>query len=264
MSIESGEDFAGVAAAGRVAARTLALMLEAVRPGVTPFELNRLGAEEIRRSGARSAPMISVDFPAETCISVNAAVAHGIPTRQPLGPRDLVNIDVSVELDGYFADTGASVPVDREHEALARLCATGRSALGRALGRVRSGGRLSDLGRAAERVAVDAGYDVLRDLCGHGLGRALHEEPGSILGYYDPRDRRRMSDGLVLAIEPFVSTGARGVRTAEDGWTLLTEDGGLAVQFEHTVVVTERGALVMTAERPFLAGSGPAFPELAA
>src|SRR5690606_4676772 len=233
-------------------------------PGYTPCELSRLGAKESRRSGPRSAPLVSVDYPAETCISVNEAVAHGIPTREPLGPSDLVNIDVSVELDGYFADTGASVPVDRGHDALARLCAMGRAALGRSLGKVRTGGRLNEIGRAAERVALDAGYDVLRDLCGHGLGRALHEEPGSVLGYYDPWDRRRMSDGLVLAIEPFVSTGARRVRTAADGWTLLTEDGGVAVQFEHTVVVTSRGALVMTAERPFLAGSDPAFAELAA
>ena len=154
--------------------------------------------------------------------------------------------------DGYFADTGASRPVGRTPRALARLCRTGRKVLDASLGEIRSGASMNRIGWAAEQTARAAGYEIVRDLCGHGVGRSLHEEPREIPGYFDPGDRRRLVEGAVLAIEPFVSTGARHVKVRADGWTLETDDGGLAVQFEHTVVVTGTGALVVTAERPFL------------
>lgn len=252
MSIGSASDLDGLVAAGQVAARTLRLMVDAVATGVTPEQLNELGAAEMRRAGARSAPMLSVGFPAETCISVNDAIAHGVPSGTPLADGDLVNIDVSVELDGFFADTGASVPVSAGNAALDDLCATGRRALYRALAAVRSDAPMNGVGRAAEATARAAGYEIVRDLCGHGVGRALHEAPSEIPAWFRPRDRRTFRDGMVLAIEPFVSTGARHVRAGSDGWTLHTEDGGLAVQYEHTVVVTARGALVVTAPRPHL------------
>jgi methionyl aminopeptidase len=256
MSVGSAHDFDGMCAAGAVAARVLDAMLRAVEPGVTPVELNRIGAAEMRDAGARSAPMLSVGFPAETCISVNHAIAHGIPHDEPLEATDLVNIDVSLELDGFFADTGASMPVRPGEAELDRLCATGRLALDRALAEARPGALMNRIGWAAEGTARAAGYEIVRDLCGHGVGRSLHEEPREIPGYYDPRDRRRLHEGMVLAIEPFVSTGARHVSTLPDGWTLVTEDGGLAVQFEHTVIVTGAGSLVVTAEQPFLAPAG--------
>jgi methionyl aminopeptidase len=258
MSVGSEDDLDGICVAGAAAARVLRVMLDAVESGVTPVELNHIGAIEMRGLGARSAPMLSVGFPAETCISVNEAIAHGIPGESPLGDGDLVNIDVSLELDGYFADTGASIPVQPGNPELDRLCAAGRRALERALGEVRPGALFNRIGWAAEETARASGYEIVRDLCGHGVGRSLHEEPREIPGYYDPRDRRRFREGSVLAIEPFVSTGARHVRALEDGWTLVTDDGGLAVQFEHTVVVTPAGALVVTARRPFLIPSGGA------
>lgn len=252
MSIGSATELDGLAAAGAVAAHVLDLMLGAVEVGVSPVDLNRIGAAEMRSLGARSAPMLSVGFPAETCISVNDAIAHGVPGRDELATGDLVNIDVSVELDGYFADTGASRPVAPGGSSVDRLCDTGRLALQAALSEVRSGARLNRLGWAAERTALDAGYEIVRDLCGHGVGRALHEEPTEVPGFFDPGDRRCLEEGTVLAVEPFVSTGARHVRVRRDGWTLETEDGGLAVQFEHTVVVTGDGPLVVTAARPYL------------
>lgn len=252
MSIGSATELDGLAAAGAVASHVLDLMLGAVEVGVSPVDLNRIGAAEIRSLGARSAPMLSVGFPAETCISVNDAIAHGVPGRDPLLVGDLVNIDVSVELDGYYADTGASRPVASGTGAVDRLCDTGRLALQASLAEVRSGARLNRLGWAAEQTARDAGYQIVRDLCGHGVGRALHEAPTEVPGFFDPADRRRLDEGTVLAIEPFVSTGARHVRVRRDGWTLETEDGGLAVQFEHTVVVTGDGPLVVTAARPYL------------
>lgn len=252
MSVGSAQELEGLERAGAAAARVLGLMLKAVEPGITPVELNRLGAAEMRRLGARSAPMLAVGFPSETCISVNEAVAHGIPGDVPLAPCDLVNIDVSVELDGFFADMGASravTPGDGRHEPLLE---TGRRALTAALEQVRAGALLNRIGWGAERTARRAGFQIIRDLCGHGVGRALHEAPAEVPGFYRPGDRRRLREGTVLAIEPFVSTGARHVRVREDGWTLETDDGGVAVQFEHTVVVMEAGAWIVTAERPFL------------
>jgi methionyl aminopeptidase len=251
MSIADQHELEALVAAGRVAWRALSAMVEAVRPGITTAELNEIGAHEIARAGARAAPILDAGFPAECCISVNDAIAHGVPGPYALRREDLVNLDVSVELDGFYADNGASVAVDPDDPRLARLCDVGRRTLANALGVVRDGALLNEIGRAAERTARASGYEVIRDLCGHGVGRSLHEEPKEVCSFYVPADRRRLSEGQVLAIEPFVSTGARGVRRASDGWTLTTEDGGLAVQYEHTVVVTRDGALVVTADEPY-------------
>lgn len=252
MSIEHPHELAGLTAAGGLAARTRDALLEAARPGVTPRELDALGADLIRRAGGRPAPALQVGFPAATCISVNEVVAHGVPDDRPLADGDLVNVDVSVELDGFWADTGASAPVGACDPEVEALCATGRAALEAALSAVRTGGRLNALGRAAEAVARAAGRQTLRDLCGHGVGRALWEEPSDVHGYHEPRDHRRLRDGWVIAVEPFVTTGARRTRRAPDGWGLMCDDGGRAVQFEHTVVVTRRGAWVVTAAEPHM------------
>jgi methionyl aminopeptidase len=252
MSVGTPEELDGLITAGRAAARVLERMRVAVRPGVTTAALDALGARLLEDLGARSAPILDAGFPAATCISVNDCVAHGIPGPDVLREGDLVNIDVSLELDGFYADTGASFPVGAATSLSARLCSAGRQALTQALAAIRTGGRLNRIGAAAERTARAHGFRVIRDLCGHGLGRALREEPGDLFGWYDPQDRRRLSPGLVLAVEPFVSSGAEYTRVDADGWSLRTEDGALAVQFEHTVVVTDRGALVLTAPDPFL------------
>lgn len=257
MSVGSRYEMEALAAAGRAAARALSAMLSAVEPGVTPLALDAIGAASLRASGARSAPMLTVGFPNATCISVNEAVAHGVPDARPLRDGDLVNMDVSVELDGFFADTGASVPVGDAPASLHRLCDAGRQALSRALDQVRPGAFLSHVGRAAERVARASGYRIIRDLYGHGVGRALWEDPTEIPSWFDPRDQRRLEEGMVLAIEPFLCSGAGQVEVDPDGWTLRTVDGSLAVQNEHTVVVTDAGAVVVTAEAPLLhAGLG--------
>ena len=261
MSIDSHADLEGLAAAGHVAAATLQRMLAAVEPGVTTAELDDLGSATLRALGARSAPMLAVGFPGATCVSVDEEIAHGVPGSRALRAGGLVNVDVSVELDGFWADCGASAVVPgggaAEAERLGRLCDAGREALSAALAAVRSDALLNRIGLAVERVARDRGYAVIRDLCGHGVGRALHEEPGDVYGFYDPSDRRRMRDGMVLAVEPFLSTGSAHVRVREDGWTLATADGGPAVQFEHTIVVTDGGALVVTAPEPYLVEHRP-------
>ncbi|MEK9506990.1 type I methionyl aminopeptidase [Gemmatimonadota bacterium Y43] len=252
MSIESHDDLVGLAAAGALAGRVREALLEAAVPGITPRELDARGAKMIERAGGRPAPPLQAGFPAATCISVNEVIAHGVPDDRALRSGDLLNVDVSVELAGYWADTGASITVGAADPDRDALCATGRRALDAALGAVRAGGRLNALGRAAEAVARADGRETLRDLCGHGVGRALWEEPSEVVGYHDPRDRRRLHEGLVLAVEPFVTTGARHTAVDDDGWGLRCDDGGLAVQYEHTFVVTAKGAWVVTAPRPFL------------
>lgn len=252
MSIGNHDEYMGISAAGRLAGRTRDALLARSIAGVTPRELDAVGAELIRRAGGRPAPPLQAGFPAAICISVNEVVAHGVPDDRPLEPGDLVNVDVSVELNGYWADTGASLPVGSVGPDAMALCATGQAALQAALGAVRSGGRLNALGRAAESVAHAAGRETLRDLCGHGVGGALWEEPADVHGYHEPRDRRRLKRGQVVAMEPFVTTGARQTHLASDGWGLVCDDGGRAVQYEHTFVVTDRGALVVTADCPFV------------
>lgn len=256
MSIESLEDLKGVGAAGFAAWAVLTHMLEAVKPGISTAELDRLGACKMREMGARPAPMLAVGFPCATCISLDDEIAHGVPGSRTVQADSLINIDVSVELGGYFADTGASMSVGRSKRHR-RLCDAGRRALDNALAEVRPGALLNRIGLAAENTARQHGYEVIRDLSGHGTGRSLWEEPKEICCYYNPRDQRRMKEGMVLAIEPFLSTGSRHVRLRQDGWTLATEDGGLAVQYEHTVVVTRQGALVVTAAKPYLVPSRP-------
>lgn len=242
----SVSDYDALRAAGAVAAEVLAVMRSAAIAGVRPTELDALGESVMHAHGARSAPRTAVNFPAATCISVNSAIAHGIPTTVPLRDGDLVNIDVSLELDGYWADMGASMAIGTPSPAVARLLAAGQEALAAALAEVRHGARLNRIGRAAEAVASRHGYTVIEDLCGHGVGRSLHEEPLEVYSHFVPDDRRRMRRGQVLAIEPFLAEGARHVCTGPDGWTLTTENGGLGVQFEHTVIVWDEGAEIVT------------------
>ncbi|HSR52822.1 MAG TPA: type I methionyl aminopeptidase [Acidobacteriota bacterium] len=252
MSITSLAELRGMEAAGHAAWAVLSHMLDHVRAGVSTAELDRIGASKMKELGARSAPQLAVGFPSSTCISVDDEIAHGVPGSRKLREDSLVNIDVSVELGGFYADTGASISLDEANPVHNTLCRAGREALNRALAEIKPGALLNRIGRAAEGVARKHGFQVIRDLSGHGTGRALWEEPREICCYYNPRDCRRMKAGMVMAVEPFVSTGARHVRLRDDGWTLATEDGGLAVQYEHTVVVSDHGPLVVTAPKPYL------------
>lgn len=245
--MEDDDDLAGVSRTARVVAAARDTMLAAVRPGITTGELDAIGRDVLRAAGARSAPRLAYGFPGWTCISVNDEAAHGVPSlTRHLREGDLVNIDVSAELDGFWADTGASAPVGTVAPERARLLEATRLAQSDAMAVARAGRPVRHLGRAVERRARRCGFGVVADLCGHGVGRHIHEEP-SVPSVEDRRDRTLLWEGLVVAIEPFLSTGATTVVEGSDGWTLRTPDGSVTAQFEHTVVVTHGEPLVLTA-----------------
>lgn len=246
MTLETNEQLEKLRAVGRVVAEARRRMAAALQPGMTTQELDRVGRACLEAHGARSAPEITYGFPAATCISVNDQAAHGIPSSQVIADGDLVNIDISAELDGYYADTGASFPVGDVDRRGLELCRFGQRALAAALGQVRSGAEFHRLGRAVGKVARGGGFTVIADLGGHGLGASLHETP-EFIPFSRSRDRRRFRKGLVVAIEPFLSEGATGVWEDTDGWTLRTRGGHRAVQYEHTVVVTDGKPIVLTA-----------------
>jgi methionyl aminopeptidase len=244
MTVDKDEDLAGLQLAGQVVAEARDAMLAAAAPGVTTADLDAVGREVLARHGARPAPP-TVGFPAATCVSVNDEAAHGIPSARVLRAGDLVNVDVSAELHGYWADTGASTSVGVVAPVARRLLDATRLANRDGLAAARAGEPLRHIGRAVQRRARRNGFTVIENLNGHGTGRNLWEQP-SVPSYEDPRDRTRLWEGLVLAIEPFLSTGGRWAEEADDGWTLTTP-GHLTAQFEHTVVVTTGRPLVLTA-----------------
>ena len=246
MTIGSEDELEKLRAAGRLVARTLKAMGEALEPGVTTAQLDALGRAMLERDGARSAPELTYGFPGATCISVGPDVAHGVPGERRIEAGDLINIDVSAELDGFFADTGASFAVPPVAPRVERLCRDGRRALWSGIRAVRPGAPLNACGRAIEGFARRNGYTLVRNLASHGVGSALHEDPTEIPTWDEPRDRRRITEGLVFTLEPFLSLGADWVEEAADGWTLRPPGGQPTVQYEHTLVATRRGPVVLT------------------
>lgn len=247
MTIDSESDLNGLMRIGQIVGETVLLMAEALRPGISTKELDEIGAAYLKKRGARSAPILTYKYPGTTCISINDEAAHGIPGERVVKAGDLVNIDVSAELDGYFADTGASFPVPPISPEAEFLCHCTRLALDAALDVVSDGQRMNVIGRAVESVAHKSGLHIIRDLGGHGVGRALHEDPRNVPNYYTNRAKTRLTDGMVMTIEPFLTFGSGRIFTARDGWTLKTSDGQLAAQYEHTVVITHGKPILVTA-----------------
>jgi methionyl aminopeptidase len=246
MTIGSEDDLDRLKAIGRIVAETLKAMGEALEPGITTRELDDLGRRLLEAEGARSAPELTYGFPGATCISVGPDVAHGIPGERRITAGDLVNIDVSAEKDGVFADTGASFAVPPIASKVERLCRDGRRALWTGIRAVRPGGDLNAPGRQIEAFARKNGYSLVRNLASHGVGGALHEEPKEIATWADRSDRRRIHDGLVFTLEPFLSLGGDWVDEVGDGWTLRPTGGQPTVQYEHTLVATRNGPIVVT------------------
>lgn len=246
MTIENQDDIEGLRRIGRIVAHVLEEMLNAARPGMTTLELDELGERLLAHHGARSAPRITYDFPGATCISVNEQAAHGIPGDRVLREGDVVNVDVSAELDGYFADTGGTTVLPPSTATKTRLCHAARTALSNAMAVARAGRPLNGIGAAIERTAKLYGFRVIKNLASHGVGRALHEEPKQIAGYHDPADRRILREGMVITIEPFISTKSRFVTETDDGWTLVGANGNLSAQFEHTLIITRAAPVIVT------------------
>lgn len=246
MSIDSQADYLGLMRIGRIVGMALKIMREALRAGMTTAELDQIGAEFLQREGARSAPILAYKFPGWTCISINDEAAHGIPGNRVIQPGDLVNIDVSAELGGYYADTGASIPVPPISIEVQRLCDRTQLALQRAIEAARAGVKINAIGKAVESEAQRSGYRIIRELGGHGVGRGIHESP-SVHNYYTGKDRQKLTDGLVITLEPFFTPGNGKIYTAPDGWTLRTEDRKLSAQFEHTVIITKDRPILVTA-----------------
>jgi len=246
MTIGSEEELEALKAAGRVVARTLKAMGEALEPGITTKELDDLGRKLLDEAGARSAPELTYKFPGATCISVGPDVAHGIPGERRIEAGDLVNIDVSAELNGTFADTGASFAVPPTTAKVEQLCRDGRRAMWAGIRSVKAGGELGAIGRSIEAFARKNGYSLVKNLASHGVGHSLHEEPTQIATWEDRSERRRIAEGLVFTIEPFLSLGADWVDETGDGWTLRPRGRQPTVQYEHTLVATRRGPVVVT------------------
>lgn len=245
MTIEHAQDLEGLRRAGALVARVLGTMQASAAAGMTLRELDRIGADLLRAAGARAAPALTYGFPGTTCISVNRVVAHGIPDDRVLRVGDLVNVDVSAELDGYFADTGASFVIGTPTPAQQALLDATREARDSAIAGLRAGGRLNQIGRTIERVAAKRRLRVIRNLGSHGVGRALHEAPEHIPGHFDARDMRTLHEGMVITVEPFLATHCNQAEEGDDGWSLYCRKG-MAAQFEHTIVVTRDAPIILT------------------
>ena len=247
MSITSQAELAGLQRISEAVGTTLKQMREYAQPGMTTKEVDEYGGRILAALGAKSAPRLTYGFPGWTCISVNNEIAHGIPSADKLLQHgDLVNIDVSAELDGYWADNGGSFVLGTDIYQHQPLVDASRQILRTALGRIRGGVRIADIGGLIETEARKAGYQVIKNLVGHGIGRSLHEEPKEIPCYYDRYNQKRFKKNSVVAVETFISTRATLAHQLNDGWTLATKDGSFVAQHEHTIVITDGAPLILT------------------
>ena len=247
MSVDTPEELRGLRAAGQVVARTIRAMRRGVRPGITTGELDAIARREFERAGARSGPQLDYGFPGTTCISVNDEAVHGIPGRRRLRRGDLVKLDVTAELHGFYADACRTVVAGEGRSQAIRLVRASEQALDAALRVARAGAALNEIGATVQRLVHARGFSVCDGLMGHGIGRRIHEAP-DVPNVFDTDLSQPLGDGLVITIEPLVSAGGPAVRMSRDGWTVRTADSSLSAHSEHTIVVRDgRPPLVLTA-----------------
>jgi methionyl aminopeptidase len=246
MSIETHAELFGMRAAGAVVAQTLAEMRRAVRPGVTTDDLDRVAADVFEAAGARSGPQLDYDFPGVTCISVNDEAIHGIPGPRELEPGDLVKLDVTAELNGFYADACDTVSVGYGSPLAQQLVASARRALSAAMRVATAGAPLNGIGAVVERSVAADGFSVCAELTGHGIGRRIHEEP-TVANTWLPDFDTPLREGTALTIEPVIAAGDGKLRAMADGWTVCTADRSLSAHVEHTVVIRRGRPLVLTA-----------------
>lgn len=247
MSITKDSEFTGMKKVSEVVAYTLKEMKNFARPGMSTKELDNFGAGILKDFGANSAPYMTYKFPGWTCISINNEFCHGVPsTKTILKDGDLINIDVSAELNGYWSDNGASFVIDEDKNSHQILVDASKQILEKAINNIRGGVRISDIGHLMETEAKRRGFKVIKNLTGHGVGRSLHEEPSEIPNYKDRYNLTRFKKNSVIAIETFIATNSTYVVTLNDGWTMVGNKGGYMAQHEHTIIVTDEKPIVLT------------------
>jgi methionyl aminopeptidase len=246
MSIESPADLAALKHIGQIVGEILQVLRAAVRPGITTGELDALAGEELRKRAAESSPKLVYQFPGEMCISVNDEVVHGVPGSRRLDEGDIVKLDLTAQKNGYVADACISVAVGEVSGRAQKLMASAERAFRQALAVARAGNAVNEIGRAVEQEVRRSGFNVVRALTGHGVGRTIHEKP-EVANYYEPRNRSQLTDGLVLTIEPIITAGRDDIYTASDQWTVKTRDRALSAHFEHTLVITNGDPIILTA-----------------
>jgi len=247
MSISKEAELVAMKRVSEAVALTLREMRNYARPGMTTKQLDNYGAEILAGLGAKSAPLLTYGFPGATCISVNNEVAHGIPSdKRILQEGDLINIDVSAELDGYWSDNGGSFVLGIDKQNHEPLVEASKKILKKAISQIKGGVRIAEIGRLIETEAKKSGYKVIRNLTGHGVGRSLHEAPDEIANYYDRFNTERFRKNSVVAVETFIATHSTMADTQADGWTLLGNKGGYVAQHEHTIVVTADKPVILT------------------
>lgn len=233
--------------AGRITAEALRVVASAVRPGVTTGELDALAEETIRSAGAAPAFKGYHGFPATLCTSVDSQVVHGIPGTRVLREGEILSVDCGAIVDGYYGDSAMTFPVGAVSDEARRLMDVTRRSLEAGIARCVPGMRLHDISAAVQSVAEGAGFSVVREYVGHGIGRAMHEDP-QVPNYGQAGTGPTLKSGMVLAIEPMINAGRPDVRSLDDGWTVVTSDGCMSAHFEHTVAITDNGPLVLTLE----------------
>lgn len=246
MIVTNEKEIKGLIEAGKVAAEVLQKMVQRLRPGITTGQLDRIGEELMIKYGARSAPKVMYNFPGATCISVIPEVAHGIPGNRIIQAGDLVNIDVSVELNGFFGDNGMTVPVELEDPHALKVCKVCLEARDAVVSKAKPGLKINELGKTVETVARDNQLKVIKNLCGHGLGLSLHEAPETILNYYSKQEKGKLALGQVVALEPFISNGPEFVFEGDNEWALVVPQGYYVAQYEHTIIVLEGETIITT------------------
>ncbi|MDC8098422.1 type I methionyl aminopeptidase [Chryseobacterium rhizosphaerae] len=247
MSITNEYELTGMQKVSEAVAYTLKEMIHYAQPGMTTKDLDEYGAKILAGFGANSAPYLTYGFPGWTCISVNNEFCHGIPTEQRiLQEGDLINIDVSAELNGFWADNGGSFIVGEDINQHQNLVDASKYILEKAISNIKGGVKIADIGQLMETEAKKRGFKVIKNLGGHGVGRSLHEEPDELLNYRNRFDSRRFKKNSVVAIETFISTSSTIAVELQDGWTMVGNKGGHMAQHEHTILITDGKPVILT------------------
>ncbi|CAM1349734.1 type I methionyl aminopeptidase [Tenacibaculum insulae] len=248
MSITKEEELVGMQKVSEAVGTTLKKMKAFAKIGMSTKELDDYGAELLKSYGAKSAPYETYGFPGYTCISVNEVAAHGIPSKKiTLKEGDLINIDVSAELNGFWSDNGSSFVLGKDVNNHQPLVNASKEILMKAINSTKGGVKIADIGHVIETEAKKRGFKVIENLAGHGVGRSLHEKPENILNYRVRSNRERFKKNTTVAIETFIATKSSVAVELNDGWTLVGNKGGYVAQHEHTILITDKKPIILTA-----------------